>query len=341
MAHNIATINGQVSMVYQGRTPWHELGNFRARLSSIDEALDAANLRWQVGSVPLFLADGTIVQGHKMSGRLDANGQLAAQFGVVGADYVHSQNEANARVLEGLIDLGCTIETAGALGQGERCWMLAKLPDLTIQPVPGDDIRGYFALVWGHDGQFGIQPFPTEVRVVCQNTLRAALSAGQNWAKIQHRTNVQQKLDDAAKLIKQITTVMLANQDTYAKMARRKLTPAELGMFVDAAIPSEAGKDANGNEKVSAVILRRRATIAHLAAAGRGADMANQLISTRDGSVSLWATVNAVSEYFDHVRPAEAKSADTTRKANESALFGGNMLAKLTALSMARQLVAA
>jgi hypothetical protein len=64
-------------------------------------------------------------------------------------------------------------------------------------------------------------------------------------------------------------------------------------------------------------------------------------VSTVDGGVSLWGAINGVSEYFDHVRPAEAKSEATRLKANESALFGGNALVKQLALAEAQRLLGA
>src|SRR5262245_14800111 len=72
MAHNIAVINGQDAIAYIDDTPWHGLGQ-RLKLADvppaqrIDAALDAAQMRWTAGSLPLYLADGTEVQGHKAS----------------------------------------------------------------------------------------------------------------------------------------------------------------------------------------------------------------------------------------------------------------------------------
>jgi hypothetical protein len=59
------------------------------------------------------------------------------------------------------------------------------------------------------------------------------------------------------------------------------------------------------------------------------------------GDPNVWSVYNAVTEYFDHVRPAEASSVSGRQRANESALFGGNADVKALALVKARQLVAA
>src|SRR4030095_727847 len=153
--------------------------------------------------------------------------------------------------------------------------MLLRLPEATIQPVPGDDIRGYFGSLWGHDGNLGVQDWATGVRWVCQNTLNMGIAeaggkAGKRWVKIQHRSNVAQRLDEAAQLVKQVTEVMLATGETYRQLAQRRMGPAELQAYIAGVIPSE-GKDANGNEKVSTVIQRRRDRIIELARVGKGA----------------------------------------------------------------------
>lgn len=67
--------------------------------------------------------------------------------------------------------------------------------------------------------------------------------------------------------------------------------------------------------------------------------MANQLVPA--GSLSAWGLVNAVTEYWDHVRPAEAGTASAKASAAKSAIFGEAYEVKTQALIIARELVAA
>lgn len=340
MAHAIAEIGGRDAMAYIDETPWHKLGRnilalMRATVAAgrIDLALDEAQMRYQVASVPLYLADGTPVADHRASVRLAADGTVAAQFGVVGKGHTHVQNERAVDILRPLVEtFGYVPAAAGALGQGERCWMLLRAADATISPVPGDSVNGYALLHWGHTGDLAISLLGTTVRVVCQNTLSMATNGRTSWLTIRHTSSADARVDQAAKLVEQLGQRMALTGDTFASLARRNMTADQVRAFVDGVIPAV---DAAG--KTSARLQARRDSIVQLVTSGRGADMANSLVP----DASLWGVVNAVSEYFDHVRPAEATNDSGRLRAAESAIFGGNADAKAFALSAARQLLGA
>jgi phage/plasmid-like protein (TIGR03299 family) len=344
MAHDIANIGGQDAIAYLDQTPWHGLGRNILKLMQdtppaqrIDAALEVAGLNYSVGSLPLYLADGTQITSHKASVRFAADGTVAAQLGIVGEGYTHTQNARNVDILRPLAEeFGAVPACTAALADGARAFMLMRMADSTITPIDGDDVRGYFLLHWGHDGNMSVQGLFTGVRVVCQNTLNLATGGRKAWINIRHTTSAEARLDEAAKLVKRISADMVATGRTFADMARKAISAEQLDKFIAAAIPNTSDK-----ATLAPIIVARRDTVARLVFYGRGAALANQAVDTSDGSCSVWAAYNAITEYVDHVRTAEAQSPEGLRRAQESAIFGGNAELKAGALQLARQLVAA
>jgi phage/plasmid-like protein (TIGR03299 family) len=339
MAHNLAVINGRVAMAYQNATPWHKLGvrmNGNGGTIDVAAALTAANLDWRVALQALYLADAREVPDRFAVVRdIDA-----AILGTVGPQFELVQNADAFGVLTPAIqDFGLTIEAAGALGNGARTWMLARLPE-TITPVPGDDINGYVVVVNGHDGTHSFEGVLTPIRVVCQNTLQAAVGLKPNAIenrvfKFPHRKTINDQTKAIGELVKDLTASLRASGETFATLAKRRMSPTEVVAFIEGVLPeTKANVEAH---KVSELLAKRRATIADLVWSQPGAELAG---ASADGATA-WAAYNAVTYYFDHVRPAEAHSASAVRSANESALFGNYANLKLFALKRAVSLVAA
>lgn len=327
MAHNLATINGRVSFAYQNSTPWHGLGERVASLTSVDAAITAGNLDWTVGLSPMFLADGRQVPDRRAVIR-DTD---AAILGTVGSRYTPIQNREGFGVLdEACRRHGVTIETVGALGQGERVFMLAKLPtDITVGD--GDDVRGYFLLSMAHDGTGSFYGRPTPIRVVCQNTLNAAVRANvPDVIRLRHTKSAPQQIKQAETLVTTMIAALEQTGETFATLAAKRLSAREVQQYIARVFPLPAGET-----QPSGVLRNKRDAVAELVRVGVGADLAG---ARGDGSTTVWGAYNAVTEYFDHVRPA---STSNVTAANTSALFGSGYDAKVQALEFARELVLA
>lgn len=336
MSANIATINGKNAIAYIGATPWHGLGT---RIqgdvrTSIDGFLEAAGLNWTVGVRPIFNADGTLLTKGQHVVRESDGVELA----IVGPAYHAVQNREAASIFEPAFDdFGLTIEVAGALGDGETCWALARLPQADVDITgQGDNVNGYALLKWGHDGKTGVVGTATGVRVVCQNTIQlAASSEHATFTKIRHTESAQDRVKQARNVFTGLTKTLIATGETLGQLARRELRESQIISYIEQVFP---GERRDGKPVVSDTTRDRRATVAKLVFQGVGAEQATALTG---GSPNAWSVYNAVTEYFDHVRPAEAKSTAGRANANASAIFGGNADVKARALVLAQQLVAA
>jgi phage/plasmid-like protein (TIGR03299 family) len=335
MPDAIAKVNGEHAMAYQGADPWHQLGTKVEGNPTWQEMLIAAHLNWKVEVRDLFIEDDKEITGYrdvpirKATVRIDTDpvtGRSAPIIlGTVGNNYVPMQNEEAFAILDPAAqEFGVTIETAGALENGKRVWMLAKLPQ-PIEVAAGDLVDSYFLVATGHDGATPHTGRPTPIRVVCRNTIELAFRRNAPIFKIAHTKSAQERLDEVAGLIKSVIKVMTDQGETFRQMAQMCLTAAQSKAYVEKVLRIE---DATS---ISGVLERRRDTIVQLSQTGRGAELSPD---------SLWNAYNAVTEYYDHVRPAEAVGA-RQRKANESTLFGANATVKAWALTVAEQILEA
>ena len=171
MAHNLATTNGKTAMMYVGEVPWHRLGTKLDQPATAREAITAAGLDYRVELKPLKTDDGNDVPTRKATVRTDTNQVL----GVVGNGYVPVQNFQAFGFLDAVVaDGGLRYHTAGALGRGEKIWMLAKLPGQIQVKNSADIVDKFLLLSNAHDGSAALRVYFTPIRVVCQNTLSLA-----------------------------------------------------------------------------------------------------------------------------------------------------------------------
>lgn len=173
--------------------PWHGLGVQVPWLMTTEEALLAANLDWQVSKIPLLSSyDLSTVSGHYLTVRSDT----MAQLGVVRTRYQPVSNREAFEFFDIALGTGQgQIDTAGALGRGERVWMMAKMPE-TMEVVPGDPVERYLLVSTSHDGSNARAVVFTNIRVVCANTLNAALRYCSNKVSIRHTTNIEAKMSE-------------------------------------------------------------------------------------------------------------------------------------------------
>lgn len=326
MSANLSTTAaGEVMMAYQGETPWHKSGAQVAAgspaVKSVPAFLEAANLNWDVSLKNMFyrVGDKSIKVPSRRAVVRSSDGRLLS---TVGAGYEPFQNNDAFSVLQPALDrFGVEIETAGALGKGDKVWMLARMPK-SIEPIPGDVIDNYLMILTGHNGWTAYSARFTQVRVVCQNTINLALR-DDAMIRLRHVTTEVDKLTQVADIITGFLEVAKKTGETYQKLAAHKLTEAEITTYIEHVL------DLDFDNPVAA---RRRDRIFELATkTGKGIELAPG---------TAWTAFNAITEYIDHVRPAEAKAPKTIKNANQSALFGQNAKLKARALVLANKLAA-
>ena len=186
------------TMFYVREKPWHGLGTEVKEAPTSADALVYAGLDWTVDQKNVYTEDSALISGYKVNIRSTDN----ATLGIVSDRYKVVQNEDAFKFTDDLLGAGVAYETAGALQNGRKVWMLARMPHRYI--IAGDEIAPYLVVMNSHDGSSGIKVAMTPIRVVCQNTLNLALGSAKRIWTTKHTENVMSRVHEARE------TLMLA-----------------------------------------------------------------------------------------------------------------------------------
>lgn len=172
---------------------WHGLGTVISDPIPAVEALKVAGIDYQYVTSPLFVEtpDGRSTAVDNRQAILRSPTEDDPQWKVLGTsshDYTFLSNEELAKGLDSIGEAtGWTLESLGALKDGASIFMTLFTGD---REVKGDQLKSYVlvsdAKVSGQALSISITP----VRVVCQNTLVAAMSRAEMSVKIHHASNV-------------------------------------------------------------------------------------------------------------------------------------------------------
>lgn len=316
MAHEIATVHGKHSMAYFGDVPWHQLGTKLDQPATASEAISAAGLDYEVNLQSLWTSAGDPVPNRQAVVRQDTSELL----GVVGKGYQPIQNHECFSFLDSVVaDGGLRYHTAGALGRGERVWMLAKLPG-QIQVAGSEDTTEKFLLLSNsHDGTSALRVYFTPIRVVCANTLAMAeRRSRKEGISIIHKGDLATKVSEAQEILGFANRFYDDLDGKINRLASYHPSREQLQEYFESLYPDR-------RETPSARTRNIRSTLLQLFESGRGQEIA---ASRR----SMWSAYNAITEYIDHHRSTRGTSENQrSERRLDSAWFGSG--ARLKAIA--------
>jgi phage/plasmid-like protein (TIGR03299 family) len=300
--------------------PWHNLGQIVSEYPTSFEAIVHAGLDYEVIKTPLFtqyLENEKIAVPELYSTlRTDTKSVL----GVVGKEYQIVQNTDAFSFFDAIAGAhGVLYETAGALGRGERIFITAKLPDY-IRVGKDDLIEKYLFLTTSHDGSGSITAAFTPIRIVCANTLNAALRTQTNTVRIRHTTNAKSRLEQAHKVMGITDNLSGKLEDIFNQWTKVPITDQEVKKLISLALsPSKEVTEhlkAGQLDELSSCF----SNIIENAYAYAMSDE-TQLTPTTEGT--LFGAYNAVTGYFQNVKSYKDPQAKL-----KSMLMGGNAQAR-------------
>lgn len=337
MAHNIDMTNGRANMAFLGSREdiWHRLGQAMEQGQSIEAWATAAGLAWHAVKVPLFAnvsslglidtANGSLpLRGVKLPQVALVRSDNAAPLGIATDTYIPHQP---AQVLEWFkdyvgVDSRFELDTAGSLKGGQIIWAQAKFNG--DMQIAGEAHKARLLMSTSFDSTAATINKATMTRVVCNNTLSAALAdGGKSIVRTRHNTKF-----DPAKVQAELSRIA-SGFDAYKVMAEAMavatMSQTDTSQFFKAIldIPFDAErKDISGRKMNQFDALRS----AYAKTQNEGTQAGTQ-----------WCALNAVTRYVDHDRTTRGGSSnDEARALSNEFGSGAKLKAKAVQLLLGR-----
>jgi phage/plasmid-like protein (TIGR03299 family) len=315
MAHDLNFNNGRWSMYSLREVPWHQLGQVVEQPVISDEVKRLAGLDWNVELEPLLRQDMSPLDTHVATIRSDNRRTL----GVVTKGYVPVQNSALFDWLKGLDGFAdVTIETAGALGNGETVWVMARCNGLAYDLGDGGTMP-YMLLSNGHAGNRRVHIMPTTVRVVCANTLRAATEGRKrkilmgkdtittadlsNGFALRHTANVNDAMKRVQEAYASTTNAWKATEEAMRFLASKELTRQNMAKLLVETFTEDASDDDEEPKDEG----ERAAEIRRMREDRLAAILDSKTCAIGKLAGTAYAGLQALTEYIDHELPTQIR----------------------------------
>jgi phage/plasmid-like protein (TIGR03299 family) len=303
-------------MMFVGATPWHGLGNKVDADISVEDAIVAAGLDWEVGLKDLQTVDGVPVS-HRATYR-KTDGSI---LGVVGPRYTPLQNKDSFDWFQPFIDAGeCGIHTAGSLHSGQKVWVLAQLNRDSSEIVRGDDVSKFILLSNSHDGTTAIRVGYTPIRVVCVNTLAMAHNnKSSQLIRIRHTRSSKNNLEQVRDIMDNINAQFEATAEQFRFLASKNFNQGDIRRYVKTMLGIEGTVDDD-------IKTRTRNIMDEILALVEGPKQ-----SATNVRGTWWAAYNGYNEYLNY------NKGRTEDNRLDSLWFGANANDNIKALEKAME----
>lgn len=335
MAHEIESTDG---LVLAREGAWHGLGLVVPQEFTPKQGLEYAGIDWGVEQRPVYTFDDA---GEKIlipSCMANYRADTKKFFGVVSAGYQVVQNWQMADFCEALLgveDGKVFCESVGSIRGGAMVWFLLR--GESFQVGRNDAIYPYIAVSNGHDGSTTFRVTPTTIRVVCSNTLHAAVPGidggemlGQSALSIRHYGSIMDRIDEARNALAHYGETLEKHKAVINTLTGKQVDSEAVKQFFLESYTADFG-DIPDNPKTKVEENRRDRALSALASFSRRFDDEKQIAGT-----NYWNVLNAYTGTIQHDKKARGRDdEDRVEKRLGSNLFGLNQDRSQAALQRA------
>lgn len=330
MGHNIEYVNGIATIAFRGdrNSVWHKLGQQHQEGWTVQDWADNSGLNFEAIKVPAFAfigdryvrVDGTYHIARKDNGDLLSNRTVSDQYKPVQPAAMLDWFDRYIKV-----DPRFQLDVAGGLKGCRTIWATATFNG--GMTVAGDKHVARLLMTTTFDGSGSTVNRGTMTRVVCNNTLDAAMSEPEKcMVRTRHSTNF-----DPAKVGAELAVIAQSFAQYAAigdAMAVRHITNADRSKLFKACL------DIPLDKKEDDVSTRKINQFGELAQCYK-----DTLAETNnEHSNTAWAALNAVTRYVDHNRGTRNAEGNETEARFMSSQFGSGAAMKQTAVQVLNEI---
>lgn len=268
------------------QSTWNNIGTDLST-GVVEEAIKLAGLDYEVVKKPIMTIDG-----QKISGKVAniANGNV---LGITSSDYEIVQN-SEAFEFANYIGEDFTFEKGGMTHTG-MIYLIGSMPEIDIL---GDKFKPHVIFQNSFNGKYQLAAAITPLRVVCQNQFSFAFRDADNSIKLRHSKNLRDKMDDAQRVLRGVSSYMLNLKNIAEQFSNVKIGTGDLSHVIDMIFPTPT--DANAKQMMN--IENKKLEFKN----------AINIDDNKNFQNNAWGIINAYTDYITHHETAkQAKYNDT------------------------------
>lgn len=214
-------------------------------------------------------------------------------------------------------------QTAGCFGVGERVFVSAKLPKNIL--VNGDPVDNYLVFTTSHDGSSGVKILFTPIRVICKNTLNAAIAGLSNYVSFRHTKSVHSNIDIASEILGICDKQIEFLKEQYNIMSKIKIDDNKAQEVFAKVIltKDELFKIKQTGHTVNQIVMRNWKAINDTELSMKKVNVLSEInnyyfegIGQKEILGTSWGVYNAITGYYSNVDNSEGS------KRMDSLLYG-------------------
>jgi phage/plasmid-like protein (TIGR03299 family) len=256
-------------------------------------------------------------------------------LGVVGPEYTPVQNLDLGKFADAMVgaDAAVQMETCGSLLGGRKVFLLVRVPREIRVGKHGDDVSVPFLLLAnGHDGTMAMTVLWTIERVVCANSYTRALGAVRGSLaegtafRIKHIGDVAGQLEEARRVLGIAAAGLTQYEEQARALAAHSKPISAIEEYFGSVFAAQFGGKPEDDLDATAWEIRRDKIV------GEWKALLDAETNTIDGiGGTMWAALNAVTEWTDHKRSPGIKG----DRRDHLKVLGAGATAKRNAMQLA------